>query len=138
MKTSTFDKFAVMLSGICILHCLLAPVLLTLLPILSVSAFVEDLVFHKLMLWLVLPTSAIALVLGCRKHRDFSILLTGAAGMLMLILIAFWAHSLLSANGEKIATTAAGLLLAFSHYLNYRACNSISCDDQDCQSKHHH
>ena len=138
MKTSTFDKFAVMLSGICILHCLLAPVLLTLLPILSVSAFVEDLVFHKLMLWLVLPTSAIALVLGCRKHRDFSILLTGAAGMLMLILIAFWAHSLLSANGEKIATTAAGILLAFSHYLNYRACNSISCDDQDCQSKHHH
>ena len=138
MKTSTFDKFAVMLSGICILHCLLAPVVLTLLPILSVSAFVEDLVFHKLMLWLVLPTSAIALVLGCRKHRDFSILLTGAAGMLMLILIAFWAHSLLSANGEKIATTAAGILLAFSHYLNYRACNSISCDDQDCQSKHHH
>ena len=138
MKTAAFDKFAVMLSGICILHCLLAPVVLTLLPILSVSAFVEDLVFHKLMLWLVLPTSAIALVLGCRKHRDFSILLTGAAGMLMLILIAFWAHSLLSANGEKIATTAAGLLLAFSHYLNYRACNSISCDDQDCQSKHHH
>ena len=138
MKTAAFDKFAVMLSGICILHCLLAPVVLTLLPILSVSAFVEDLVFHKLMLWLVLPTSAIALVLGCRKHRDFSILLTGAAGMLMLILIAFWAHSLLSANGEKIATTAAGILLAFSHYLNYRACNSISCDDQDCQSKHHH
>lgn len=138
MKSAAFDRFAVILSGICILHCLLAPVLLTLLPILSISAFVEDLVFHQLMLWLVLPTSAVALVLGCRKHRKPMILITGAVGMLMLIIVAFWGHSIMMVAYEKVATTAAGLLLAFSHYLNYKACQDLICNDQNCQTDHHH
>lgn len=138
MKSAAFDRFAVILSGICILHCLLAPVLLTLLPILSISAFVEDLVFHQLMLWLVLPTSAVALVLGCRKHRKPMILITGAVGMLMLIIVAFWGHSIMMVSYEKVATTAAGLLLAFSHYLNYKACQDLICNDQNCQTDHHH
>ena len=138
MKSAAFDRFAVILSGICILHCLLAPVLLTLLPILSISAFVEDLVFHQLMLWLVLPTSAVALVLGCRKHRNPVILITGAVGMLMLIIVAFWGHSIMMVSYEKLATTAAGLLLAFSHYLNYKACQDLICNDQNCQTDHHH
>ena len=138
MKSAAFDRFAVILSGICILHCLLAPVLLTLLPILSISAFVEDLVFHQLMLWLVLPTSAVALVLGCRKHRNPVILITGAVGMLMLIIVAFWGHSIMMVAYEKLATTAAGLLLAFSHYLNYKACQDLICNDQNCQTDHHH
>ena len=138
MKSAAFDRFAVILSGICILHCLLAPVLLTLLPILSISAFVEDLVFHQLMLWLVLPTSAVALVLGCRKHRKPMILITGAVGMLMLIIVAFWGHSIMMVAYEKLATTAAGLLLAFSHYLNYKACQDLICNDQNCQTDHHH
>lgn len=120
------------------MHCLLAPVLLTLLPILSISAFVEDLVFHQLMLWLVLPTSAVALVLGCRKHRKPMILITGAVGMLMLIIVAFWGHSIMMVSYEKVATTAAGLLLAFSHYLNYKACQDLICNDQNCQTDHHH
>jgi len=138
VKSAAFDRFAVILSGICILHCLLAPVLLTLLPILSISAFVEDLVFHQLMLWLVLPTSAVALVLGCRKHRKPMILITGAVGMLMLIIVAFWGHSIMMVSYEKVATTAAGLLLAFSHYLNYKACQDLICNDQNCQTDHHH
>lgn len=138
LKPITLDRFAVALSGICILHCLFAPVALTLLPILSMSAVVEDLIFHELMLWLVLPTSIIALILGCRKHRKISILLSGFVGLSILTLVAVWGHDVMTFNSEKIATSAAGLLLAFSHFLNYRACQSIICGDENCQSKHHH
>lgn len=132
------DKFAVLLSGVCVLHCLLAPLALTLLPILSLNAFWEDMLFHRIMLWLVIPTSAIALLIGCRKHRDLLILGSGVLGMLLLIGIAAVGHDLLSPNQEKLATSIAGIILALSHILNYRACQKITCNDSNCSSQHHH
>ncbi len=120
------------------MHCLLTPVLVTLLPIISLSALVEDVLFHKLMLWIVLPSSFIALFLGCRKHKRWSIALTGVAGISVLVLVAFFGHQWLGISGEKLATTIGGLVLALSHYLNYRACQSITCESANCSTQHHH
>jgi len=119
-------------------HCLLAPILLTLLPIFSLTTLVEDIVFHKLMLWVVVPTSVVALFIGCKKHRRWLIAATGAAGILVLFLVAFLGHNYLSIGGEKLATSLGGLLLAASHYLNYRACQRISCGSATCAAEHHH
>lgn len=138
IRSTTLDKFAVFLSGVCVLHCLITPVLITLLPILTLNAFVEDLLFHKLMLWLVLPTSCIALFIGCRKHRDWMIAGTGIVGMAILVIVAFFGHDFLSDSMEKVATSLGGIVLAISHVLNYRACQSLICDDDKCSSKHHH
>jgi len=138
LSSTTLDKIAVFLSGVCILHCLITPVLITLLPIITLSAVTEDLLFHQLMLWLVLPTSCMALFLGCRKHRSLMIALTGILGMLMLVAIAFFGHQLFAGWGEKLATSIAGLVLASSHVLNFRACQEITCDDLNCSSDHHH
>jgi len=133
IRSTSLDKFAVFLSGVCVLHCLITPVLITLLPIFTLNTFVEDLLFHKLMLWLVLPTSCIALSIGCRKHRDIWIASSGIIGMTLLVLIAFLGHDMLSSTGEKIATS-----IAVSHILNYRACQNLICDDANCSSDHHH
>ena len=136
--TSRADKFAVFLSGVCVLHCLITPVLITLLPIIGLSAFAEDVLFHKLMLWVVLPTSCIALFLGCKKHRNFVILGTGIVGMALLVLIAFYGHDLFESWGEKVATSVAGIILAISHILNYKACQNIVCEENDCAAQNHH
>jgi hypothetical protein len=138
INSAILDKFAVFLSGVCVLHCLITPVALTMLPLLAANTFLEDVLFHKAMLWVVLPTSCIALFIGCRKHRDLVILGTGILGMLMLLIIAFYAHDLLSPLQEKIATSLAGITLAISHVLNYRACQVQPCDDEQCSSEHHH
>jgi peptidoglycan/LPS O-acetylase OafA/YrhL len=90
------------------------------------------------MLWLILPTSILALFIGCRKHRRWSIACTAALGILILVAVAFFGHDWFGLLGEKIATTVAGIILALSHYLNFRACQSISCSDKNCASKHHH
>jgi len=132
------DKFAILLSGVCLVHCLLAPIILTLLPIFSLSVLVEDIVFHQLMLWIVVPTSVVALFIGCRKHRRWPIALSGAMGIAALFAVAFFGHDYLSTGGEKVATSIGGLLLAFSHYLNYRACQNITCNSAKCSSEHHH
>jgi hypothetical protein len=138
IKSRTLDQFAILLSGVCLVHCLITPILITLLPIISMSALVEDLIFHKLMLWLVLPTSCVALFLGCRQHKFFSIAATGALGLGILIAVAFFGHQWFGIGGEKIATTVGGLILAASHYLNFRACQNVSCEDRNCATEHHH
>ncbi|MBX2848754.1 MAG: MerC domain-containing protein [Acidiferrobacterales bacterium] len=138
IRSTTLDKFAIFLSGVCILHCLVTPLIVTLLPIITVSGFVEDLLFHKLMLWLVLPTSCIALFIGCRKHRDLLIAGTGIIGMLILIVVTFFGHDVFGEAGERIASSVGGLILAFSHFLNFRACQETTCEDSNCAMEHHH
>ena len=138
IRSTTLDKFGVLLSGICILHCLITPVLITLLPVITLSSFIEELLFHQLMLWLVLPTSCIALFIGCRKHRDFNIVITGILGMCILIFVAFWGHDFLGETQERIASSVGGIVVAISHVLNYRACQKRICNDDNCATNHHH
>jgi len=138
IQSTTLDKFGILLSGVCMVHCLLTPIIVTLAPILSLNIMVEDLLFHTLMLWFVLPTSCIALFLGCRKHKKFSIVATGVVGMAVLITVALFGHDIFGERGEKIATTVGGFIIVISHYLNFRACQSITCSSKDCSTKHHH
>ena len=90
------------------------------------------------MLWLVLPTSTVALFLGCRKHKQWTIAATGALGIAILVNVAFIGHDIFGLTGEKIATSVGGLILAVSHYLNYRACQNITCESKNCSTQHHH
>ena len=138
IKSTTLDRLSIVLSGICIVHCLLTPIALTILPIFALSSFVEDILFHQLMLWLVLPSSSIALFIGCRKHRNFSIAASGILGMLVLVLVAFLGHQIISPTLERILTSVGGLILAYSHFLNYRACQTQPCEDDNCPTEHHH
>ena len=62
------DKAAVGLSLMCVAHCLLTPIAIVMLPALG-AIFLEDERFHSVLLFLVLPTSLLALTIGCRKHR---------------------------------------------------------------------
>lgn len=138
IRAINLDKLGIFLSGVCLTHCLITPIVVTLLPIITLNSFIEDVLFHKLMLWLVLPTSCAALFIGCRKHREPLIAGTGILGMLILIIIAFFGHDILSTHGERVATSIGGIVLAISHILNFRACQSRVCPDTKCTSKHHH
>ena len=136
IQSTTLDKIGLFLSGVCLLHCLITPIVVTLIPILSLSLSIEHIMFHTIMLWLVVPTSCIALFLGCRKHKKASIVIIGAAGMLVLISVALFGHDLYGHDNEKVVTTIGGLIIAFSHYLNYRACQSIVCPSNHCATHH--
>ena len=143
MNSHSLDKVAMSLSTVCLLHCLLAPVTLTLLPIAGSALVVPDEIFHRALLWVILPTSIIALTIGCKNHRDWRILGTGAVGMIILSAAAFAGHDWFGVTGEKWVTSAGGLILAYSHFLNYRTCRSLTCDSSNpehanCQTEHHH
>ena len=128
-KASRLDGMAVVLSGTCMVHCFALPVLVTLFPILQ-GSLLEEQHFHLIMLLLILPTSLVALTIGCRKHKDQLTILLGATGLLVLSATALWGHELFGMLGERIVTTAGGFTLAFAHIQNYRCCKNDNCQHE--------
>ena len=124
------DGMAVFFSGTCMLHCLILPMMVTLFPIIQ-SSLLEEKYFHLIMLVFILPTSLIALSLGCRRHKDQITVALGTIGLVILSVTAVWGHSLFGFTGERIVTTIGGLILASAHIQNYRCCQNADCEHEE-------
>ncbi|HAT28021.1 MAG TPA: hypothetical protein DCS89_13475 [Gammaproteobacteria bacterium] len=124
------DTAAVVLSGVCMLHCLALPIALTILPIVNVTLLDES-TFHLIMMAVILPISVIALTIGCRQHKDKLTLVLGSVGLGVLTITALFGHDLLGLTGERIVTSVGGLILAAAHIQNY-----LCCRNNDCAHEH--
>jgi hypothetical protein len=83
------DTFAVGMSLMCAIHCMITPIVLTLLPVLATTLWVHR-DFHLWMLILVLPTTATAIFLGCRKHKDRVVIALSFLGLTLLVGVAIY------------------------------------------------
>jgi hypothetical protein len=128
-KAATFDRIAAMLSGLCLLHCLALPLLLTALPALSELSSGH---IHAQMLLAAIPVSAVALALGFRRHANVYVILCGVAGMLLLMIGGTVAHSFYGLAADRTFTISGALVLAVTHYFNSRLarhCRSVAVAD---------
>jgi hypothetical protein len=114
-----FDRVAIALSTICIVHCLAMPFVIALLPV-TAFAFGGNGHFHSLMLWFVVPTSVLGLGLGLRVHRRFEIVALGALAIGALAAAALWGHSAWDPSVEVVVSVAASIALAAAHWRNFR------------------
>ncbi|XOV87689.1 MAG: MerC domain-containing protein [Pseudomonadota bacterium] len=132
-QRARLDGIAVLLSGTCMVHCLVLPLLVTVFPIIQ-GSLIDEAYFHILMLFFILPTSLVALTIGCRKHRDPATIVMGGVGLTVLALTAIFGHAWFGFAGERIVTTLGGLILAASHIRNFLLCRSDDCthDHGDC------
>lgn len=115
------DKFAISLSVLCAIHCLLLPVLLIALPSLSALPLQNE-AFHTWMLVSVIPTSIYALTMGCKKHQRYHLFFWGVSGLTLMILAVFLDHEIISEAGEKTLTLLGAILVVIAHYGNFRRC----------------
>jgi hypothetical protein len=127
MLTGLLDRFSIGLSALCLLHCLAIPLLVSITPVIATFAFADE-SFHLALIALVVPTSALALGLGCRKHRGLRVLALGLAGLLLLSTAAFSEALGLGEVGETALTVLGALVVASAHLINYRACRAIDCE----------
>ena len=111
------DGAAVFLSGLCLVHCLALPLVVTGVPFLAQFA---DSHLHYQVLVAVVPLSVFALGIGFRRHRDARILAGGACGLLLLIVGATVAHTQLGLLADRLFTVAGSLTLATAHWKNSR------------------
>jgi len=125
------DRLAISLSALCVMHCLLTPLLIVFLPSI-IAVQLENEAFHRALLLMVIPTSVFSLLVGCKQHKHYRLLNIGLVGILFLVSATFMEGL---SNGElleKVLTVIGACVLAVGHYLNFRLCNKQ--DKCDCQS----
>ncbi|MCP6757467.1 MAG: MerC domain-containing protein [Fischerella sp. CENA71] len=120
------DRAAIALSTTCAIHCLFLPVLLVILPALATTSLGSE-SFHRVLLWFAFPISVLALTQGCRRHKDRIVFMAGILGLVLLTATAIAGHTLLSEEGERVATVLGATALAVGHIRNYRLCNHNKC-----------
>ena len=142
------DSLAISMSVICAVHCLLTPVLLALLPIISTTFWVHE-NFHLWMVFLVVPTTSAAVFMGCRKHKDKAVAILSITGLSFILFIAIYQYSFHAANPDAVCgicpscaqlgfgnvlnvttvlNSLGGLCLTSAHFRNYKLCRRADCD----------
>ena len=124
------DSLAMGLSTACAIHCFFAPTLIIFSYGISTFSIESELV-HYLIVALAVPISSIALAVGYRNHKKASYLIIGIVGLSVLILAVILGENLLSELGEQLVTLFGSLLVAFSHFKNYRTCKELECSCHD-------
>jgi len=108
-STDWLDGTAVVLSGLCLVHCLALPLIVVGLPFLS--GFSEG---H--------------LGIGFRRHHDSRVIVAGAIGMLLLTIGGTIAHSQYGIVADRSLTVLGALTLAAAHFYNSalsRRCRNV-------------
>ena len=153
------DRVAITMSVVCAIHCLITPIILVALPIIASTFWVhED--FHLWMLFLVIPTTSLAVFTGCRKHKDRWVMTFAIVGLSLLITALITEMtgmasgctgcSACSGPAEQTTTgadakgflgntvpyyalvnTLGGLFLVAGHGRNFWLCRKAECKPQD-------
>ena len=122
------DQLGIFLSALCIVHCVLTPVLLVLLPTLQLFFLREE--FHAYLAVIIPVTCLIAFVPGYRAHRRKSVFLWSVAGLAFILAALFAPHGASEIWLESGLSITGGSMLIRAHLLNRRLCRC-------CEFGHH-
>lgn len=114
------DIAALSCSAICAVHCAILPVGFLFIPSTMALSFYDEM-FHRILVFIVVPISLIALFLGCSKHKRFGFFAWGIGGLALLIFAGFFGHDLLGDKGEKFLTVVATAIISVCHIMNFRS-----------------
>jgi len=124
------DRFAIVLSSICAIHCIALPLVVGLVPLLAVATnhdnALHEFWFHQFILIFILPVSIIALIVGYRLHHQRIPVIIGVIGLVILATVALFADLLITQqiiphSGETLLTVLGGVIHAVGHIANVLA-----------------
>lgn len=131
------DKAGMIASITCAVHCMIMPLIITLLPIFGLSLFATE-QFE----WFLLIISAVlgitSLCFGFRKHKSYQALSFLGIGLTLLVI-----GRLIHQHIEHLKVfqldlyllflVLGAVLVALSHWFNNKLCNSCTpCHDSGC------
>lgn len=126
-----WDQAGIFLSAACVVHCVLTPFLLLLLP--SLQAFSDSELTHQI-LAVVLPLVALfAFVPGYKQHRNPLIFGLGFLGLGFIVFAAIDPYGNLHGFREAIVTTLGSACLITAHLKNRKLLHC--CGDHCHQQK---
>lgn len=116
------DRMGILLSGLCVLHCLAGIVLVAGLGL--GGEFLLAPSIHRVGLALAIVIGGITLLLGIARHGDSRPLQLGVAGLALMIAALVVGHGI----PEAVLTISGVSLLAWAHLRNLRLGNCTTCD----------
>jgi uncharacterized membrane protein YfcA len=119
------DHLGIAASALCVVHCILTPVLISLSAVAAHLLPAEENT-HRAFAVLVTLLGAIALLSGFRKHGRRRILVLMAAGLALILTGACCGEHLPSHLAEVLVTLSGSALMITAHRMNHTFC-------RDCQ-----
>lgn len=125
-----FDRFAILLSTLCAIHCIALPIIASVIPLLTATVHhgqqAHDFWFHQFILLFILPVSIIALITGYRTHEKLLPILVAGIGLTILSATAIFVQHLfdnhaITHEGETLLTITGGVIHAIGHIMNVQA-----------------
>jgi MerC mercury resistance protein len=116
-----FDRIGIVLSGLCVVHCVALPLMLPFVT--TVAAFAHSEWTHLALALLIVPTVAFSAWSGYQQHKEASVIWLLAAGTALVLLAMFTGAYFSSEVLEAGITTVGSALLIAGHWRNhtYRA-----------------
>jgi sugar phosphate permease len=111
-----WDRFGIGVSGICAIHCLFLPVIVSVLPLWPALASVQEWL-HPVSITLLIP---IVYYAARRGHFEFKITAILVSGLILVMAGWLIGHYWLGLWFEATFTFAGSIILITGHWLNYR------------------
>ena len=121
-----FDTIGLTISGTCVMHCLFAPVTLILLPVFGLTISQEE-VLHEIFLYLIVPSAIVAITMGCKKHKDYSVAALASIGIILLV-YAVITHDTNTEQTVEVLTLFGSAFVVISHLRNFSLCRQNNCN----------
>ncbi len=119
-RVSFWDRVGIFLSGLCALHCMIAPFLALFVP---AAGFISDSEWvHIGLAFFVVPVGLAAFWLGYRHHQNTGIFALGLLGLLAIASAAILPHEWIELAHVDVVTILGSFILLSAHFWNRRAC----------------
>jgi uncharacterized membrane protein YfcA len=124
------DHLGIWASGLCVVHCLLTPILLSFSAVFAHFLPSEEKT-HRVLAIVITAVGASALIRGYRNHRRPHVLILLAIGLTFIFAGAFWGDVLPAHWVEVLVTfTGSGFMIA-AHRLNHTFCRNCACSHEE-------
>lgn len=130
LKAGSWDFFGILISGLCVVHCMAVPLVLVIFPAIGASLFPSEDMTHAVLLAFILGVAGVAFVSGWRVHGQWRPVVWMAIGMTIVVYATFFAHKQLGHFWEPFIAIAGSLALIRAHYLNHHC--------KKCDHEHEH
>ncbi len=121
---STLDRLGMILSALCLVHCLATPVLILSLPLMARYYLLHP-YFHWILAMVIVPLGLIAFGRGFRHHRKSAVWVLGIPGLFLVGIVPLLLHSFgLWVSLEPAFVTAGSVLVVLAHWKNLTACST--------------
>lgn len=130
-KTTGWDFWGIVISGLCVVHCVAVPLVILIFPALGLRLLPEEDITHAVLLAFILGVAGVAFINGYRVHGQWRPVVWLVAGLILVIYATFFAHKQLGHNWEPVFAIAGSLCLIRAHYLNH------TCKKCEVAHQHH-